>query len=585
MQRQDHRRTGTGGTMVTNKDVAAIFREMADLLTLEGVAFKPQAYLRAARAITALDEDITAIAERGELEAIAGVGTAIAAKITTIIDEGHLPALDTLRNKQPSGLRDLMKIEGIGPKTARRLSTELGITSIEELETAVDQHRLRRMKGFGAQSEKQIKEGIEALKGRTNRFLLGYILPDAETIEAQLRGHPAVLRVCLAGSIRRRKETIGDVDILVAADDPDAVSAFFCSLPEVQRVLMQGPKRSSVVLAADLHVDLRVVQEEAFGAALQYFTGSKGHNIHLRQRAIERGWKLNEYGLFAREGETLIARTHEEEIYRALDLAFIPPELRENRGEVEAAAAGALPTLIGYDAVKGDLHVHTRWSDGAHTIREMAEAARERGCEYITICDHSAGLAVAHGMTDDRIREQGKEIADLNRDLNDITILHGIEANIDRDGNPDVRKEILRDLDFVVASIHSGFRQTEKEMTERMQTAIHNDHIDMIGHPTGRLIQKREPYALDMDAVFEAAAAANVLMEINAFPSRLDLSDVHCRRARTFGVMIGIGTDAHHTNHLGYLDFGVAVARRGWLEEADILNTRTLAGLRKWLET
>ena len=569
---------------VTNAEVAAIFYEIADLLTLEVVAFKPRAYLRAARAIESLDEDITDIYDRGELETIPGVGTAIAEKIQTIIEQGTLPYLDTLRKELPEGLYELMDIEGIGPKKALILHKELGITGIVDLENAVKAKKVRKLEGFGEQSERRILENIQVQKERQTRFLLGFILDEAEALEQKLEDHPAVMKACLAGSIRRRKETIGDLDILVATDDPDTVSEYFCSLPEVQRVVMQGPKRSTVVLQKNLHVDLRAIQQEQFGAALQYFTGSKAHNIHLRQRAIKQGHKLSEYGLFARDGGKIIAREREEEIYAALGLAFIPPELRENTGEIEAAAEGRLPRLIGYGEVKGDLHVHTRWSDGAHTIREMAEAARVLGWEYITICDHSAGLAIAHGMTDDDIRKQGREIADLNRTLDGITILHGIEANIDKEGNLDVRKDVLRDLDFVVGSIHSSFRQPEPEMTERLLTAIHHDHLDMIGHPTGRLIMKRDPYRFDQDAVFEAAAAAHVLLEINASPGRFDLSDANCRRARTFGVTMGIGTDAHHTDHLRFLDLGVAVARRGWLERADVINTRPLAGLRAWPE-
>ena len=572
------------GKQVTNIEIAHILREIADILTLKGVAFRPQAYYRAAQNIEVLDEDITDVHDRGELETIPGVGTAIADKIRTIIVEGTLPYLDTLRGELPEGLYELMEIEGIGPKKALILHKELGITGIADLEEAATAKQVRRLDGFGAQSEKNILENIRVRKERHTRFLLGFILDEAETLEQTLQAHPAVQQAWLAGSVRRRKETIGDLDILVATDDPDTVSEFFCSLPDVQRVVMQGPKRSTVVFPKNLHVDLRVIEQEQFGAALQYFTGSKAHNIHLRQRAIKRGWKLNEYGLFARDGGDIIARTEEREIYEALGLAYIPPELRENRGEIEAAEKKELPRLIEYGEVKGDLHVHTRWSDGAHTIREMAEAARRMGREYIAICDHSAGLAVAHGMTDERIRKQGEEIADLNRTLDDITVLHGIEANITRDGTPDVKPSVLRDLDFVVASIHSGFRQPKTEMTERMLTAIHNDHVDIIGHPTGRLIQKQEPYELDLDAVFEAAAAAHVLMEINAFPTRLDLSDVQCRRAQSAGVTMGIGTDAHHTDHLGYLDLGVAVARRGWLEEADVANTRSLAGLQKWLK-
>ncbi len=569
---------------VTNAEVAAILFEIADLLTLEGVSFRPRAYLRAARAIETLDEDITDIYDRGELETIPGIGTAIAAKIQTVIDEGTLPYLDKLRKELPAGLRELMEIEGVGPKKARLLYTERGITGIEDLEAAVRERRVRTIRGFGEKSETKIAESIQVWKERHSRFLLGFILRQAEAIEQKLKSHPAVMEACLAGSIRRRKETIGDVDVLVSTNDPDTVSEFFCSLPEVQRVVMKGPKRSTVVLPENLQVDLRVIQQDQFGAALQYFTGSKAHNIHLRRRAINQAMKLSEYGLFARDGGEIIASEREEDIYHALSLAFIPPELRENTGEIEAAAEDQLPRLIGYGDVKGDLHMHTRWSDGAHTIREMAETARNRGLEYIAICDHAEGLPVAHGMSAEDIRKQAKEIADLNRNLDGITILHGIEANIDTEGNLDVRKEVLAGLDFVVGSIHTSFGQPEPEMTERLLTAIHHDHLDMIGHPTGRIILKRDPYQFDTDTVFEAAAAAHVLLEINAFPTRLDLSDINCRRARSFGVMMGIGTDAHNTEHLRHLDLGIAVARRGWLEGADVINTQSLTGLRAWLE-
>ena len=569
---------------VTNTEIAGILTEVGDLLALGGAAFTPRAYLRAAHAIETLDEQITAIYRRGELKNIPGVGTAIAAHISTIIQEGTLPYLALLRKEFPPGLRELLEIEGIGPKKARLLYTELGITNVEDLETAVKEKRVQTIPGFGKTSEAKIADNILLWKERHTRLYLGFILPEAEAIEEKLRGHPAVLQACLAGSIRRRKETIGDVDILVATDEPETVSAFFCSLPEQERVLMQGPKRSTIVLADNLHVDLRVIPQGQFGAALQYFTGSKAHNIHLRQRAISRGWKLNEYGLTTREGNEIIACERETDIYEALGLAFIPPELREDTGEIGAAADGRLPDLIGYGEVRGDLHMHTQWSDGVHTIREMAAAAQAQGCEYIVITDHSAGLPVAHGMSTEDIQKQGKEIADLNKEFEDITILHGIEANIDREGNPDVTKEVLRDLDFVIGSIHSGFAMPEKEMTERIITAIHNDYVDMIGHPTGRCIMKRESYRFDTDTVFEAAAEAHVLLEINAYPARLDLSDILCRKAKARGATMGIGTDAHQKNHLRYRDLGVAVARRGWLEKADVINTQPLAGFRAWLE-
>ena len=571
---------------LTNADIAAVLYEIAELLAFQGAAFKPRAYRRAAQSIESLGEDIKDVYERGELEEIPGVGENIAAKITTLIEEGELPYLDELRKELPPGMVELLEIEGIGPKKALLLHKKLGVDDVDGLETAAKEGRIRGLPGFGETSEENILAAITAYRERGSRFLLGSILPDAEAIEAALAGHPAVQRACLAGSIRRRKETIGDVDVLVATDDPGSVSAFFCSLPQATRVVMTGPTRSTIVVGDNLHVDLRVVTDEQFGAALQYFTGSKAHNIALRQIAIGRGWKLSEYGLFAREGSEVIAREREEDIYQALGLAYVPPELREDRGEIAAARQGTLPDLIGYEGVRGDLHVHTTWSDGAHSIREMAEAALTRGYEYIAVCDHSGGLPVAHGLSPDEILEQAKEIEQVNRTLagEGITVLRGIEANIDKEGKPDVPEKILRDLDVVVASVHSGFRQSEAEMTERIPTAVSHDHVDIIGHPTGRLIQRRPAYRFDMDAVFSAAAAAHVMMEINAFPTRLDLSDVHCRRARDAGVTLSLGTDAHDTGHLRFMDLGVAVARRGWLEGKDVVNTLPVKGLRAWLE-
>jgi len=577
---------GMTRTPITNADIAAVLYEIAELLAFQGVRFKPRAYQRAAQSVESLGENIHDVYERGELEDIPGVGENIAAKITTLIEEGELPYLDELRKELPAGMVELLEVEGIGPKKALLLHKKLGIGDVDSLEAAAKAGKIRGLPGFGETSEENILAAITVYRERGSRFLLGYILPDAEAIEAALAGHPAVQRACLAGSIRRRKETIGDVDVLVATADPATVAAFFCSLPQVTRVVMTGPAKSTIVVGENLHVDMRVVREEQFGAALQYFTGSKAHNIALRKIAIERGWKLSEYGLVAREGDEVIAREREEDIYEALGLAPIPPELREDQGEIAAAREGRLPSLIGYDGVRGDLHVHTTWSDGAHNIREMAEAALARGWEYIAVCDHSAGLPVAHGIAPDAIREQAHEIEQVNRDLagEGITVLHGIEANIDKDGRPDVPKTVLRDLDLVIASVHSGFRQTEEEMTKRLLAAVHHDHVDIIGHPTGRLIQRRPPYTFDMDTFFAAAAAAHVMMEINAFPTRLDLSDVHCRRARDAGVMMALGTDAHHTDHLRFMALGVAVARRGWLEGADVINTRPLDGLRSWLE-
>lgn len=569
---------------VTNREIATILHEIADLLRLRGSAFKPAAYRKAARSIESMVEDINDLYERGELEDIPGVGKSIGEKIRAFIEKGELSYLDDLRSELPAGISELMEIEGIGPKTALRLHNELGILGAEDLEKAAKEHEVRKISGFGEKSELNILNNIELWKKRQSRFLLGYILHTAESFEKILIDHDAVSIAVVAGSIRRRKETIGDIDILVSTRDSATVSEFFCSLPGVKRVVMKGLKRCTVVLAQNLHMDMRMIEKEKFGAALQYFTGSKAHNIRLRKRAIERGFKLNEYGLIKRDSREVIASRSEEEIYDALGLVYIPPELREDRGEIEAAEQAALPDLIACKNLRGDLHMHTKWSDGANTIREMAETAARMGYEYIAITDHSGGLHIAHGLSDEDIIKQGKEIERLNREFDEITILHGIEANINNSGSPDVSRRILSDLDFAIGSIHSGFRQSEKEMTERIVTAMHNGNVDMIGHPTGRLLRKREPYQVDLDEVFSVAKSSGVLLEINAFPTRLDLTDINCCRAGEFGVMLGIGTDAHNMVHLRFMDLGVAVARRGWLKPSDVINTRSLKDFTRWLD-
>jgi DNA polymerase (family 10) len=418
------------------------------------------------------------------------------------------------------------------------------------------------------------------------RHLLGCILPIARDIERRLSSLDSVGQVSLAGSIRRRKETIGDLDILATSTRPEEVMEVFATLPGVSRVLARGTTRTSVVLETGLQVDLRVVEKEHYGAALQYFTGSKEHNIALRKLAIARNWRLNEYGLVDLATGRMIAGEDEAGVYQALGLSWIEPELREDRGEIEAAQAGTLPDLVGYGSIRGDLHVHTTWSEGVHSIEEMAEAAKALGYEYIAICDHAETLHIARGLSPERLADQVREIERINRAADgDFTILAGIECNIGMDGRPDLPDSILADLDVVVASVHSGFRQPEREMTERVITAMQNEHVDIIGHPTGRILLVREPYQIDLARVFEAAASFGVLMEINAFPGRLDLSDVNCRLARDFGLRFSLGSDAHSRENLRHMEFGVATARRGWLAADDIVNTRSLEDLRRVLRS
>lgn len=566
---------------MSNIEVAAVLYEVADLLEIKGVRFKPHAYRRAAQAIETLPEDIADVTREGRLDEVPGVGKGIAGKVREVVETGDLAYLSSLREELPEGVQELTRIEGIGPKKAIALSRELGIRTVDDLEAAAKAGRIRDLPGFGEKTEQNILASIRMSKTARERHLLGYILPIARDIERRLSSLDSVLRVSLAGSIRRKKETIGDVDILAASTRPDEVMEVFATLPGVSRVLARGTTKTSVVLATGVQVDLRVVEDKHFGAALQYFTGSKEHNIALRKLAIARNWRLNEYGLVDLATGRVVAGEDEAGVYRALDLPWIEPELREDRGEIEAARTGTLPGLVEYGSVRGDLHAHTRWSEGSHSIEEMAEAAQALGYEYIAICDHAETLHIARGLSPERLADQIREIERINREADgEFTVLAGTECNIGMDGRIDLPDSVLADLDVVVASVHSGFKQSEREMTERVVTAMQNDHVDIIGHPTGRILLTREPYRIDLAAVFDAAAALGVLMEINAFPSRLDLSDVNCRQAREHGIRFSLGSDAHSRENLRYMEFGVATARRGWLAAEDIVNTRPLEDLR-----
>ena len=565
--------------MSVNARVAEVLYEIGEILTIKGDRFRSRASNVAAQRITALTENIDEIRARGELQEIPGVGKSIAGIIEEVLDTGWSRQLEELRESLPRGVRELMELEGVGPKTAMRLQRELGIVSIDDLEAAAKAQRLRGLKGLGEKSEENILRAIEEHRMMQGRFLLGAVLPVIQDLVSYMSESEASLEVEVAGSARRRRDTVGDIDLLVASNEAEDVVRRFVSMPPVIRVLSEGVTKSTVVLEKNLQVDLRVIPPEGYGAALQYFTGSKEHNVKLRTIAVKKGYKLNEYGLFDRETEEKVAGEDEEGIYRTLGLDWMEPELRENRGEIEAAMEGRLPELVRLDEIKGDLHVHTTWSDGTATIEEMARAAMDRGLEYIAICDHSKSLAIARGLDEGRLREQMAEIDGLNEGLEGFTVLKGFECDIKADGSLDLPDSVLRDLDFLVASVHSGFRSDEREMTERVIRAVHNDHVSAIGHPTGRLIQKRQPYAIDIVEVFEAAASQGVMMEINAFPDRLDLDDVNCRTAMKRGVMMSIGTDAHALNQLDFLHMGVSVARRGWLEVKDVANTLSLKEL------
>ncbi len=559
--------------MSINSRVATILYEICEILTIKGDRFRSRAYSMASQRVTALTEDIREVAERGELEQIPGVGKSIAQTVEEYLDTGESTVLQELRESLPQGVPEMITLEGIGPKLAMRLHNELGVVGIKTLEEAAKQHRIRELKGFGAKKEDNILKAIEERRSRSTRFLLGEVLPVIQGMLTYMGDCPAVRRVEMAGSARRRKETVGDLDMLVSSTEPEKVTAHFVSTPPIERVLAQGPTKSTVVLESMLQVDLRVMPPGSYGAALQYFTGSKEHNVKLRTIGVKAGFKLNEYGLFRRDNNELVAAEDEAQIYEALGMRWIPPELRENAGEIEAAMEDRLPELVALDDVRGDLHVHTDWSDGQASIEEMAEKAAGMGLDYIAVTDHTKALGIANGLDDERLMKQMGEVRRVDEEHPEIRVLAGTECDIRRDGQLDISDDVLAELDWVVAAVHSGFKMEEKAMTGRVIEAIRNEHVDALAHPTGRLIQRRSPYMLDLDAVFEAAADRGVMMEINCYPERLDLSDVNSRRAKEHGVMMTLGTDAHTPSELEFLPLGVAVARRGWLEADDVANT------------
>ncbi|MCW4050194.1 MAG: DNA polymerase/3'-5' exonuclease PolX [Candidatus Bathyarchaeota archaeon] len=559
--------------MSFNAQIATLLYEISEILTIKQDRFRSRAYSTASQRVTALTEDIREIAVRGELEDIPGVGKGIAAAITEYIETGESMILQELRESLPQGVPEMITIEGIGPRIAMRLHEELGVTNVQALEAAAKEGRVRELKGFGSKKEENILKAIEEKRSRSTRFLLGEVLPIIQGILTYMGESIAVQQVEVAGSARRMKETVGDLDILVSSTFPEEVTRRFVGMPPVARVLAQGPTKSTVVLKNQLQVDLRVLPPESYGAALQYFTGSKGHNVKLRTIGVREGFKLNEYGLFRRDDDTLVESRDEARIYEAMGMDWMPPELRENTGEIEAAMEHKLPELIELGDVKGDLHMHSNWSDGKAPIEAMAEKAMEMGLEYIAVCDHTKSLRIANGLDEKRLTEQINAIKYIDEQNPNVKILAGTECDIKRDGKLDIKDSVLAELDWVVASVHSGFKMEETEMTARIIKAIHNPHVRAIGHPTGRLIQRRSPYAVNLDKIFEAAAEHDVFMEINCYPDRLDLSDVDSRRAKETGVKLCLGSDAHAPKELEFIPMGVAVARRGWLGADDVVNT------------
>jgi len=566
---------------MTNYEIAAVLEQLGRILEIKGDdPFKLRAYYRAAESVGRCSFPIRPETPVEDLTALPGVGKAIAAKVIEIAGTGTCALREELLADFPRGLLDILRISGIGPKRAALLHRELGIVDIASLEQAAHDGRIAALPKMGKKVEENILRGIELLRSFQGRILLSDAMAIADAVISLL---PAASRPIAAGSLRRGRETIGDIDILTIAEASCDPTAAFVSMPDVSEVLGQGDTRSSVVLKRGVQVDLRVVEPESYGAALQYFTGSQQHNIRLREHAIGIGLKVNEYGVFRDDGR--IAGATEEEVYAALGLPWIPPEIREDGGELPAAMRGELPRLVELSDIRGDLQMHSQWSDGAHTIRDMALAAQERGYEYIAITDHTRSLAVANGLTEERLLAQIEEIRSANGDVSGITVLTSTEVEILQDGALDLSDEVLGELDLVLASVHSGLGGSRAEMTRRVIRAVANPRVRIIAHPTGRTIGYRDEMDLDLDAVIDACVATNTALEINSGPMRLDLRDAYARRAVERGARVCINTDAHAAEQLAWIGLGLLTARRGWVEPRHVINALTLAELREWLRT
>ena len=561
---------------VHNADVAALFEEVADLLAIQGEnAFRIRAYRNAARTLNQLSRPVAdLVAAEEDLSDLPDIGDDLAGKIATIVDTGTLPLRDELAQDTPPAVADLLRIPGLGPKRVRRLRDDLGVDSRADLKRAAEAGEVQALDGFGETMEQNILDGLAQMSDEA-RWLLARVEPVVASLHDHMSAHDAVERVDAAGSYRRRTETVGDLDVLALADDGPAVTAHLAAYEDVAETLSQGDTRASVRLRSGLQADLRVVPPESYGAALLYFTGSKAHNVKLRDWAIEKELKLNEYGVFRTdEDEERVAGETEEDVYALFDLPYIVPELRENRGELDAAADGTLPNLITHEDLRGNLHTHTTYSDGRHSLEEMAAAAQARGLEYLAITDHSPTVAVVQGLDADALREQMAAIDRLNDDLDDLRVLKGIEVDILEDGSLDLPDAVLADLDLCLCALHTALDLDEDTQTERVLRALDNPHVHVLAHPTGRRINERPPIEIDLGRVMEAAVDRGCVLELNAQPERLDLSDVHCRRAKELGLPLVIGADAHAADGLDVLHYGVDQARRGWLEAGDVLNTK-----------
>jgi len=570
---------------LTNKEFADLFETIARMLEIKGESIhRVLAYRRAAETITELPRDLYAIHAEGTLTDLPNIGKTLAEKIDEIVTTGQLEFYERLSAEIPAGVVDMLNIPGLGPKKAALFWKELDVTSVEQLKAAAEADQLAGLPGMGAKSQAKVLEGIESLARRTDRLSIGTAYPIAERILGVLRDLDGVLQAETAGSLRRWRATVGDIDLLVASYDPAPIMETFVNLPEVARVLGHGPTKSSIETHGGQQVDLRVLPPERYGTLLAYFTGSKAHNVRMRELALKQGLSLNEHAFTPlNDGVEILCET-EEQVFEVLGLPWIPPELREDTGEIDAAQANALPDLVTLDDVRGDLQMHTTWSDGQASVMQMAEAALARGLDYILVTDHSQSLAVAGGLTPEKLAEQRAEIDEVNAALEGrLTVLHGTEVEIRGDGTLDFPDEVLATLDIVLASLHVGLRQPRQQVTDRMLAAIRNPHVSIIGHPRGRLIPDREPADLDMDAIFQAALEHDVALEINANPRRLDLDGPHARRAIQMGVKLTISTDAHSPEELALLPYGVATARRGWVTANSVVNTWSLEDILAWV--
>jgi len=563
-----------------NHKVASILHRVADYLEMDGADFRTKAYRRAAHTVETLSVDITDIGKQGKLEELPGIGKHIHDKIEEILETGRLEYLENLKDEFPLDLDSLMSVEGLGPKKIKLLYQELGIKNLDDLEKEAKRHHIRRLKGMGAKTEAKILQNLEFARKSTGRQLLGDVLPLACELKQRLGDLDVVDQVEIAGSIRRRKETVGDIDVLTVTRHPDEVMDFFTHMDLVDDVIVRGHSKSTVRLYNGMDADIRVFKEADFGSAMVYFTGSRELNISLRKIAISRNMKLNEYGVFQKD-ERRAGKT-ESDVFRVLGLDYIPPELRENTGEIEAAQQGKLPDLVNYNDIKGDLHIHTTWSDGKASILEMANKASQLGYEYLAITDHTH-LPVARGLDEKRLTQQMNEINKINSEIEGITLLKGAEVNLDSYGNLDISGDILNEMDLVVAAVHYDLRQDPDKMRERILMALENEHVNILAHPTGRKLKERQPYKLDIEQLFQKASETGTILEVNSQPKRLDLKDIHVKMAGEYGCHLAVNTDSHHITDLNCMELGVATARRGWAEKKDIVNTLPLKKLLKVL--